>query len=378
MCLILWAEDVHPRYALVMVANRDEYYDRPTTACHWWPDEEGRPGHVLAGRDDVGLGTWLGLSRSGRFCALTNVRGPMEAQRTDARSRGKLVSDFIGSGTAARAAVPVAEEEEQEKAAAAATAVATDAAAVTYMASAVETSAEFNGYNLLLGDLHRLSDGVNGSLHCYSNAPRMTDGLSTLPPPPPVRVGTGVHGLCNSWLDDDSWPKVRRGKAALAALVGKSAADADAGKGEAGGDCDGGAIDPATLFAIAASTECPAPDEALPDTGVGQAWERLLSPVFVRAPSKGYGTVSSAVLLLERSGRVMLVERTYDRKLGDAAAYEERRFAFTLAGSAAAASVGEEVVVVGAAAGDGQKDGAAAATAAARCQARKRPLQDKR
>ena len=355
MCIILWAEDAHPRYDLVLVANRDEFYDRPTTAAHWWDGSAAeRAARVLAGRDEVGRGSWLGVTRAGRFCALTNVRCPMGTQRADAKSRGKLVSDFLvaggsgggdggGDGDAAAAAATAASDSDSDSDG--------DAAAVAYLASAVDSAAEYNGYNLLVGTLR-------GGLHCYSNAarepgpparhqPKAHDsrphppgppGTAASPPPPPTRAGGGVHGLCNSWLDDDSWPKVRRGKAALAALL-KGAGEAG---GEAGGSAGDDAIDPAALFALAASTARP-PRAEDPDTGVGAAWERLLSPIFVRAPSKGYGTVSAAVLLVERGpgGRALLVERSFDRAKGDAAAFTERRFEFEVGGVGRGAAGGD-------------------------------------
>ncbi|HEU0079343.1 MAG TPA: NRDE family protein, partial [Longimicrobiaceae bacterium] len=68
MCLILLAHDAHPRYRLVVAANRDEFYERPTAPAAWWPDAPG----VLAGRDLRGGGTWLGITRGGRFAAVTN------------------------------------------------------------------------------------------------------------------------------------------------------------------------------------------------------------------------------------------------------------------------------------------------------------------
>jgi uncharacterized protein with NRDE domain len=362
MCIILWAEDAHPRYDLVLVANRDEFYDRPTTAAHWWDGSAAeRAARVLAGRDEVGRGSWLGVTRAGRFCALTNVRCPMGTQRVDAKSRGKLVSDFLVAG-----GLGGGDGSGDDDAAAAAAAAAGDgdgdAAAAAYLASAVDSAAEYNGYNLLVGTLH-------GGLHCYSNAARDEPGAAGVPgaaaspPPPPTRAGGGVHGLCNSWLDDDSWPKVRRGKAALAALLRGAG-------GVAGGSPGDGAIDPAALFALAASTVRP-PRAEDPDTGVGAAWERLLSPLFVRAPSKGYGTVSAAVLLVERGpgGRALLVERSFDRAKCDAAAFTERRFEFQVGGGGRGAAGGE------AAGGEVREGGAGGGAGAGRPRAGKRPAE---
>ena len=85
MCLAIVALDAHPHYALVLVANRDEYHARPTEAAHWWTE-----GDILAGRDLRAGGTWLGVTRTGRWAFVTNVRQGAE-RNPDAPSRGLLV-----------------------------------------------------------------------------------------------------------------------------------------------------------------------------------------------------------------------------------------------------------------------------------------------
>ncbi|MCP4236515.1 MAG: NRDE family protein, partial [Aestuariibacter sp.] len=72
MCLILIALQQHKDYPLVVIANRDEFYARPTRAAHWWDDEPD----IFAGRDLTAGGTWLGINRRGRFAAVTNFREP--------------------------------------------------------------------------------------------------------------------------------------------------------------------------------------------------------------------------------------------------------------------------------------------------------------
>ncbi|MCH8499734.1 MAG: NRDE family protein [Marinobacter sp.] len=83
MCLILFALDQHPHFPLVVAANRDEFFARPTAPMHWWPD---RP--VLAGKDLASGGTWLALASNGEVSAVTNVR--QGGQDTSQRSRGEL------------------------------------------------------------------------------------------------------------------------------------------------------------------------------------------------------------------------------------------------------------------------------------------------
>lgn len=166
MCLILLALDSHPDYSLIVAANRDEFYERPTAPADFWSEAPS----VLAGRDLLAGGTWLGLDRLGRFAAVTNFR---QGQREPAapRSRGRLVRDFLTSAT---------EPEE-------------------YLRRTERDAALYNGFNLLVGDSRRL---------CYLS--NRGDRARVLTP--------GVYGLSNHLLDT-AWPKVVSGKSALQALV---------------------------------------------------------------------------------------------------------------------------------------------------------------
>lgn len=92
MCLIVFAWHVIPDMPLIAAGNRDEYYDRPAKPADWWDDYP----QIYAGRDLQGGGTWIGVSREGRFAALTNIRAPSE-MRDDAPSRGALVTNFLAS-----------------------------------------------------------------------------------------------------------------------------------------------------------------------------------------------------------------------------------------------------------------------------------------
>lgn len=166
MCLILFAWRVHPVHALVVAANRDEYFERPSRAAAFWDDAP----ELLAGRDLTAQGTWLGVTRSGRFASITNYRNPAERMAT-APSRGRLVTDFL---TAAHR--PSA-----------------------YFTSVAPQAHEYNGFSMIAAD--------RGSLAFYSNR----EGV--------VRdVEPGVHGLSNHLLDTP-WPKVEKGKARLGALL---------------------------------------------------------------------------------------------------------------------------------------------------------------
>ena len=166
MCLILIAHDCHPLYRLIVAANRDEYRSRPTAPAAFWPEAP----HILAGRDLQGEGTWMGITTTGRFAALTNVREP-HRHRVAAPSRGRLVSEFL-RGTM-------------------------DAAA--YRLRLDREGGDYNGFNLIFG--------VGDEPMVYSNRA----------PLPPL-LSPGIHGVSNH-LPDTPWPKVARGKEGLDRIV---------------------------------------------------------------------------------------------------------------------------------------------------------------
>jgi uncharacterized protein with NRDE domain len=166
VCLILVGWRVHDEYPLVVAANRDEFFDRSALPAAFWSDAPG----VLAGRDRQAGGTWLGISRSGRFAALTNFRDPSR-QRTGMPSRGSLTVDFL-AGTAP----PMA-----------------------YLQDLAARDSAFNGFNLLVGDDRQLC--------CYSNVVGV-----------PHQLPPGVYGLSNHLLDTP-WPKVAVAKTRLRAAL---------------------------------------------------------------------------------------------------------------------------------------------------------------
>lgn len=118
MCLIAWSWQPGTDQPLLLIANRDEYYSRPTLAMHWWDG-----GEVLAGKDLAAGGTWLGVSRSGRMAALTNYRDPNNF-RADAPTRGTLVANFLTG----------------------------QASAMDYLQNICRVGADYNPFNLLVFD----------------------------------------------------------------------------------------------------------------------------------------------------------------------------------------------------------------------------------
>ncbi|WP_341679040.1 NRDE family protein [Niveibacterium sp. SC-1] len=162
MCLILFAWKTHPRWPLVLAGNRDEFHARATTPLHWWAG-----GQVLAGRDEVGGGTWMGVTPDGRFAALTNYRDPRRELR-DAPSRGRLVLDYLQGSMGPQ----------------------------IYLGEVAAEAHRYNGFNLLCGSPDEA--WVLGSLK------------KQLEP-----VTPGIHGLSNAHLNTP-WPKLARGRDALA------------------------------------------------------------------------------------------------------------------------------------------------------------------
>lgn len=89
MCLILFGYRIDPERPLIVAANRDEFHARPADPAGFWSDND----NIVAGRDKVAGGTWLGCTRTGRFAALTNFSHPDDPAAP--ASRGALVSDFL-------------------------------------------------------------------------------------------------------------------------------------------------------------------------------------------------------------------------------------------------------------------------------------------
>lgn len=165
MCLILFAIKPNHQYRLVLAANRDEFYERPTQQADYWADHPD----ILGGRDLKMGGTWLGVTRSGRFAAVTNYREP-PPDPIPPRSRGELTTDFL------KGSEPCAE----------------------YLRQVDEIAGEYRGFNLLVGD--------GSDYYYYSN--RRSDILPLEP---------GFYGLGNQLLNCD-WPKTMEGRKRLAAL----------------------------------------------------------------------------------------------------------------------------------------------------------------
>ncbi len=165
MCLVVLAVRPHPSISLVVAANRDEMHARPTRELAEWGDHPG----LFAGRDLDKGGTWLGVTRAGRFAALTNVRDP--AVRRTGRSRGELVRGFLES----------------------------DAPASEWCRDLEARAYVYPAFNLVV------SDGLDVR-------------YTTEAPSSHAPLGAGLHGLSNARLDTP-WPKVASARAALGRAI---------------------------------------------------------------------------------------------------------------------------------------------------------------
>lgn len=173
MCLIVFSWKLLPECPLLLVANRDEFFDRPAQPAGWWDEQPD----IYAGRDLRAGGTWLGIDRKGRFAALTNIRNG-HAPAQEKRSRGELVSNFLS----------------------------TDIDPAAYLAQVRDSGADYNGFNLIFGD--------ERGMYWVSNDDPSSFRL----------LEPGIYGLSNGSLDTP-WPKVVRAKAQFASLLCQGAPD---------------------------------------------------------------------------------------------------------------------------------------------------------
>jgi uncharacterized protein with NRDE domain len=173
MCVIFFALGHHAEHPLILLANRDEFYRRPTEPARRWTDHP----EITAGRDLAAGGTWLGVTDAGRFAAVTNYREPQAPKGVV--SRGNLVANFLRS----------------------------DETTASYLRHIQESAGDYSGFNLIVGEI---SD-QRRELYHFSNR---GDAMRELEP--------GVYGLSNHLLDS-SWPKVAAGKRRFAELIAERA-----------------------------------------------------------------------------------------------------------------------------------------------------------
>lgn len=219
MCLAALALGVHADLPVVIIANRDEFLNRPAMEMAWWENS-----NILAGKDLLGGGTWLGLTDTGRFAMLTNVRNPELQAGPNAPSRGQLVTDYL----------------------------------INERLPAQELDHIMAGYNLIYGDL------ISGQLEYQSNQFERLHGMRF----PPTRLSRGIYTLSNASLTS-VWPKTNLLATLLAHVLSKEKQPTHR-----------------MLLALLQDTSVAADDD-LPNTGVPRDWEKMLSAIKIISPFYG-------------------------------------------------------------------------------------------
>lgn len=254
MCLIAFAWKTHPDYKLILAANRDEFYDRPTRSAQPW-SEEGNI-EIIAGKDMKAGGTWCGVHTSGKWAAVTNFRD-LNNLKVNPPSRGELVLDYLRN----------------------------DISAEEFLLKLKENAKDYNGFNLLLGDLE--------NIYSFNN---LNESV--------IQVEAGIHGLSNAFLNSN-WTKVKIAKNGLSEILKRNEVAEE------------------QLFRLL-QNDTPAPDHELPQTGLSVEMEKMVSPVFIT--SEDYGTRCSTLILMDYKGNMTFKERTFKRGTSELSNEEEYRF----------------------------------------------------
>jgi len=259
MCIIFWAIHKHPKFPLILIANRDEHFARPTSLAHF---DEKNP-FILAGRDLQKGGSWLGITKSGRFAAITNYRVPFSDVIPSATSRGQIAMDFLeGSDTP-----------------------------IEFVRKLAVVGSNYTGFNILVA--------VGCNFAYYSNVNQQG----------PVELKYGeVYGLSNAFLDTP-WPKVCRGKEMLSDYISQLCSNGQTEPPDTHTSGNEKELDFEHLLEIMHDSTKP-PASSLPNTGVGEPWETLLSSIFVSTPFS-YGTRCSTVFVIDSQGHVTFIERSF-------------------------------------------------------------------
>ncbi len=220
MCLILFSYQPDTPTPLVLGANRDEYFERPTLAADFWQDAP----HILAGRDQIAGGTWIGITETGRFAALTNIREASPTKIDNRRSRGELTHAFLAG----------------------------EQSGYDYLQAIKGSLQQYDGFNLLVGEF----SNTQQSLFYLNNREQDIQALAP-----------GTYGLSNHRLNTP-WPKVIRSKYALEQIIEKNT------------------LNHQLIRAFLENPQL-AEDADLPNTGISQEQEKALSASFIKTPLYG-------------------------------------------------------------------------------------------
>ncbi|WP_323846629.1 NRDE family protein [Microbulbifer magnicolonia] len=258
MCLLLFAYRCHPQYPLLLLANRDEFYDRPSAAAAPWEGEA-----LVAGRDLQAGGTWAGIAR-GRAAAVTNIREPQVPTPVNPLSRGDIPRDFLrGNATPAEFALRLADQ-------------------------------RYRGFNALLFQLD-----ADSELVCAGNRHS------------PFSFTAGIHGISNG-APDAPWPKVQKGRAGLRRIVQDIQGPIDADN----------FVRPALALLQDRATAAPADlpstgvgpelELALSPLFVKIDTRDKFPAAIAGASTSGYGTRASTMMAIDSRGRSQIWEQSYN------------------------------------------------------------------
>jgi uncharacterized protein with NRDE domain len=247
MCLIVFSVNQHPQFPLLIAANRDEFFRRPTDAMDWWQSDLAGD-RVLAGRDLMSGGTWLAVSENGTVSAVTNVRE--SGHQTAVKSRGLL---------------PLLAQRHNS---------------VELTGTLSSAQDQYAGFNLV-------QVNCRGGWY-FSNRDRNRDAN------PGRSIHRGIFGLSNHLLQTP-WPKLLK----LRSEVGDALRNTPSGHADQLHE---------SLIRLLQDTT-PAPDSELPDTGVGIETERFLSSAFIKG--EDYGTRATTIVTISQQGEIAVTEQSY-------------------------------------------------------------------
>jgi uncharacterized protein with NRDE domain len=255
MCLITFSYKQHKQYPFILVANRDEFYQRKSAAMTFWSTDNS----ILAGQDLTQMGSWLGLHKSGRFSTVTNFRQKTAATMAEPLSRGHIVSESLASNLSMQ----------------------------NYLTQLAATKQQYGAYNLLCADNNGLYFSNNhsqntGSVDRFFDTPSINNDF--------IKLSAGLYGLCNATLDTP-WPKLSSAKQDLEQLIINDDISID------------------TLKQLLNSPNT-AQEHKLPNTGIEKSWEKALSAQFINLDS--YGTRAKTIILQRHDGFTQICEARYN------------------------------------------------------------------
>jgi len=249
MCLLIFAHQVSLDYPLLIAANRDEFHARPTATSDFWIDHPD----LLAGKDLEQGGTWMGVTRGGRFAAVTNYRDPARTAPAPC-SRGELPLRYLAGAQSPQ----------------------------SYLLMVANQAPDYAGFNLLVGD--------GSSLWYFTNSDRLE----------PQHLPPGIYGLSNARLDTP-WPKVEAGKARIQAIV-KALTDGGAETQDMTHD---------VLATVVSARKMADPGE-LRALNLESPMEQVLSAQFI--VTETYGTRSCTTLWTDAQRNTSWREQSFDAR----------------------------------------------------------------